>query len=127
MSAYAGDITANEAWELLESTPEAVLIDVRTIGEWEQVGVPESPEGGEPRFVEWVHAGGVPNPAFMEQVLASGVTPGAPLVFLCRSGQRSMGAAIAATAAGLGPAYNVLQGFEAPDGWVASGLPWHRG
>lgn len=114
----------------------AVLVDVRTEGEWAQIGVPDTSElGVETHFIEWVHAGGVPNPAFTEQLLATGVEPGTPIVFLCRSGQRSIGAAVAATAAGLGPAYNILEGFEGGadaqgqrgwQGWVAAGLPWTR-
>ena len=41
------------------------------------------------------------------------MTPGdRPVVFLCRSGNRSIGAAEAATAAGIAPSYNVLDGFE---------------
>ena len=45
-------------------------------------------------------------------------------------------AADALTAAGLGPAYNVLEGFEGPpdaaghrtvSGWRNSGLPWRQG
>ena len=30
MSEYAGDLTPQEAWELLLSDPAAVLVDVRT-------------------------------------------------------------------------------------------------
>lgn len=33
-------------------------------------------------------------------------------MFLCRSGNRSIGAAEAATDAGIAPSYNVLDGFE---------------
>src|SRR6187397_1149774 len=136
MSDYAGDITPNEAWELLNSNQGALLVDVRTQMEWDQIGVPEAPEGREPHFIEWVHAGGVPNASFLAELQATGVEPGTPIVFLCRSGQRSIGAAVTATAAGLGPAYNVLEGFEgAPDalgnrdqeGWKIAGLPWHKG
>ena len=56
-------------------------------------------------------------------------------MFLCRSGVRSVAAAQAATAAGLGPAYNVLEGFEGDvgadghrghSGWRAAGLPWRQ-
>jgi len=36
----------------------------------------------------------------------------AAVVFLCRSGNRSIGAAVVATEAGIAPAYNVLDGFE---------------
>ena len=55
------------------------------------------------------------------------------MVFLCRSGNRSIGSAIAATEAGIGPSYNVLDGFEGnldadghrgTTGWKAVGLPW---
>jgi rhodanese-related sulfurtransferase len=57
------------------------------------------------------------------------------LVFLCRSGQRSIAAAIAASQAGF-TAYNVLEGFEGePDrygertvnGWKNRGLPTNLG
>lgn len=139
MNDYAGDITPQEAWDLLVQSPNAVLVDVRTEAEWRFVGVPDTPEGANPPvFVEWVtYPDGARNPAFLDQLAEAGLTAGndAPVVFLCRSGQRSIGAAIAATAAGLGPAYNVLEGFEGGTdalghrgvvGWQASGLPWHQ-
>ncbi len=80
---------------------------------------------------------GARNPRFLDELAALGLRPGAerPLVFLCRSGGRSAAAATVATAAGLGPAYNVLEGFEGdvgPDGhrahqgWRAAGLPWRQ-
>src|SRR5690606_26808259 len=98
MNDYAGDITAEAAWELLESTPGAILVDVRTEAEWRFVGVPDAPETSHPPvFIEWVtYPDGARNPRFVEQLLEAGVAPGAdaPVVFLCRSGQRSIGAAI---------------------------------
>jgi rhodanese-related sulfurtransferase len=140
MNDYAGDITAEQAWELLKDTPGAVLVDVRTEAEWRFVGVPDAPDGARPPvFIEWVtYPDGARNPRFLDQLLEGGVKPGeeAPVIFLCRSGQRSIGAAIAATAAGIGPSYNILEGFEGtPDGhghrgavgWQAAGLPWHQG
>ncbi len=135
---YAGDITPREAWELLASDEDAVLLDVRTREEWEQIGVPDTAElGREAAFVEWV--GGplrLPNPAFLDEAIAAGVAEGRPVVVLCRSGVRSAAAAEALTAAGYGPAYNITQGFEGdtgPDGerghwgWRADGLPWRQG
>ncbi|GEL95954.1 rhodanese-like domain-containing protein [Cellulomonas composti] len=132
---YAGDLTPQQAWDLLTSDEGALLVDVRTLGEWQQIGVPDADAlGGRAAFVEWLSAAG-PNPAFVEQLLGAGVEPGdgRSIVFLCRSGVRSIAAAQAATAAGLGPAYNVLEGFEGGigpdgqrghDGWRAAGLPW---
>jgi rhodanese-related sulfurtransferase len=136
---YAGDLTPQEAWDLLLSDERAVLVDVRTEGEWQTIGVPDTADAGEGRtaFVEWVDAFGRPNPAFLDGLTAAGVTADdpRPVVFLCRSGVRSVAAAVTATAAGLGPAYNVLTGFEGdvgPDGrrghqgWRAAGLPWRE-
>ncbi|MDN4472213.1 rhodanese-like domain-containing protein [Demequina sp. SYSU T00b26] len=138
MADYAGDITPQQAWEMIEDG--AVLVDVRTSAEWQWVGVPDTaPAGSGPIFIEWsTWPGGARNDAFVQQLQDAGITADAerPVVFLCRSGQRSIGAAIEATAAGLGPAYNIVGGFEGgPDdsghrgqvaGWKAEGLPWRQ-
>lgn len=134
---YAGDITPEEAWALLAETPDAVLVDCRTDAEWRFVGVPDlTPLQRDVVFIEWNRADGTHNEAFVEDLKASGVTPGnRPVVFLCRSGNRSIGAAEAATEAGIAPAYNVLDGFEGNldqdghrggSGWKAVGLPWKQ-
>ncbi len=133
---YAGDITPQEAWDLLASNSDAVLVDVRTPEEWRYVGVPDTAElGKDPAFIPWVSADGVVNPEFVAQLQQAGVSADDPVLFLCRSGQRSIAAANAATAAGLGPAYNVLQGFEGgiahdghrgASGWKATGLAWKQ-
>ncbi|PZR53514.1 rhodanese-like domain-containing protein [Xylanimonas oleitrophica] len=135
---YAGDITPEQTWDLLTTDPDAVLVDVRTEGEWRQVGVPDAaPAGKRTVFTQWVLGDGRPNPAFLTELRAgleaAGAGPQAKVVFLCRSGQRSIGAARLATSAGIAPSYNVLQGFEgAPgidgvrdrEGWKVAGLPW---
>lgn len=135
---YAGDITPEQTWELLTSDPGVVLVDVRTQAEWEQIGVPDvAGLGKRTVFTQWVLNNGTPNPAFLADLKAglaeAGAGPDASYVFLCRSGQRSIAAARVATAAGLAPSYNVLQGFEgAPgfsgardvEGWKVAGLPW---
>ena len=38
---YAGELLPEEAHRLLEAEPKAVLVDVRTPGEWQQVGLPD--------------------------------------------------------------------------------------
>ena len=80
---------------------------------------------------------GIRNPAFLDEVAAASADKSAPVVFLCRSGVRSVAAAEAATAAGYTAAYNILEGFEGPPdeqshrgrtaGWKARGLPWKQG
>ena len=39
--AYAGDLSPKDAWELLSSDAQAVLVDVRTPAEWTYVGIPD--------------------------------------------------------------------------------------
>lgn len=133
---YAGDLTPTEAWELLASDENAVLVDVRTQAEWAFVGVPDTSDlGKRPLFAEWSSLGSGPNPAGFVEALTAHVDPGAPIVLLCRSGARSAQAAAALTAAGYGPAYNVADGFEGEvdgeghrgsSGWRAAGLPWRQ-
>ncbi|RAM38973.1 rhodanese-like domain-containing protein [Arthrobacter globiformis] len=135
---YAGDLTPQDAWAKLEQG--AVLVDVRTEGEWAHIGVPETASANsqrnDPLFIQWTFPGGIPNPNFVEQLKQQAPEDtGVELVFLCRSGQRSIAAAIAATQAGF-TAYNVLEGFEGePDrygertvnGWKNRGLPTNLG
>ncbi|WNG93314.1 rhodanese-like domain-containing protein [Mycobacterium sp. ITM-2016-00318] len=134
---YAGDITPEEAWKILNDDPEAVLVDCRTDAEWRFVGVPDLTElGREVVYVEWNRTDGSRNEGFVDDLVAAGVEPDdRPVVFLCRSGNRSIGAAEAATAAGIAPSYNVLDGFEGDlddnkhrggTGWKAIGLPWKQ-
>ena len=122
---YAGDLTPAEAFDLVRDNPDAVLVDVRTTGEWDQVGVPDLTELGKSVvFLEWQQGPQRSlNPAFVDDLKAA-VPADVPVVLICRSGVRSVAAAHAATAAGLGPAYNVLDGFEGGRGWVRTGLPW---
>lgn len=135
--AYAGDLTPRQAWDLLLADPAAVMIDVRTRAEWTFVGLPDlSSLGRDLGLIEWNRtAGGDRNPLFLTEVAASGASPDAPVLFLCRSGVRSRGAAIAATAAGFRAAYNVAEGFEGDldeaghrgvGGWKTAGLPWRQ-
>lgn len=137
---YTGDITPQEAWKILENEPDALLIDVRTAAEWQFVGVPAlQPIGKQVLLVEWIqYPGGALNGAFVDQVKDGVPEGGDPaLLFLCRSGQRSQGAAAALTQAGYSRCYNILEGFEGnhdgsghrgtTGGWKVAGLPWAQG
>ena len=132
---YAGDLTPQDAWAKLEEG--AVLVDVRTEGEWAHIGIPDTKATeNDPLFIQWNLAGGIPNSRFIEDLQQQAPEDEAvELVFICRSGQRSISAAIAATQAGF-TAYNVLEGFEGePDrygertvnGWKNRGLPTNLG
>ncbi|MCX2748469.1 rhodanese-like domain-containing protein [Arthrobacter sp. MI7-26] len=132
---YAGDLSPHDAWAKLEQG--AILVDVRTEGEWAHIGIPDTKATeNDPLFIQWNLAGGIPNTRFMEELTQQAPeADGTELIFLCRSGQRSIAAAIAATQAGY-TAYNVLEGFEGePDrygertvnGWKNRGLPTNLG
>lgn len=136
---YAGDLRPAEAWALLEKEPGAVLVDVRTLPEWNFVGLPRLDGlGKEPICISWqVFPEMARNENFVAEVAARGVGKEQPVLLLCRSGARSRAAAIALTQAGFGPCYNVAEGFEGDKdgqhhrgtvgGWKAAGLPWAQG
>lgn len=135
---YAGDVTPAEAFAAVTGADDALLVDVRTRAEWTYVGVPElDGPGHRVAFVEWsTFPDGRVNEAFVDELRGAGLEPGRPVYLICRSGVRSVAAAHALTEAGLGPAYNVLEGFEGPHdaqghrsvaGWKNAGLPWRQG
>lgn len=129
---YNGALLPQEAYQLLQSIPEARLVDVRTRAEWDWVGrIPGAVE------IELLtYPGNRPNPEFIGQ-LEQQIETSAPVLFICRSGGRSHNAAMLATQAGYGDCYNVLEGFEGDrdaqghrnvaGGWRAAGLPWVQG
>lgn len=132
------------AYRLLESDSSTALVDVRTRAEWAFVGVPDLSGTGRPLWlVEWAGFPGMTqNPAFLEE-LSTWMGDAVPerLLFICRSGSRSMAAAqaVAAALAGKGietHCTNVAEGFEGDldaeghrgrkNGWKARGLPWRQ-
>ena len=136
---YAGDLRPTEAWALLSEDPKAVLVDVRTLPEWNFVGLPRLDSlGKETVCISWqVFPDMRMNDSFAAEVEARGVSKDQPVLLICRSGQRSRSAAMALTAAGFGPCYNVAEGFEGDrdgdlhrgsvGGWKVAGLPWAQG
>jgi rhodanese-related sulfurtransferase len=139
---YRGELTAEEAWEILRTDAKATLIDVRTIAEWAYVGIPSLEEIGKtPVLIEWERfPTGEPVPDFTSLLGAElrqrGLAGDEPLLFICRSGARSRLAAIAMTSAGYANCYNIGPGFEGPldgerhrgsiSGWKLAGLPWSQ-
>jgi rhodanese-related sulfurtransferase len=135
---YAGDVSPQQAYDAIKRDSKAALIDVRTQAEWSFVGLPDLRAAGrQPVLVEWqTYPSMARNPDFAADVARAGIAKGQPLYFICRSGARSRSAAIAMTAEGYGPCYNVAGGFEGnrdPDGhrgtvegWKAAGCPWRQ-
>ncbi len=126
---YGGDLTPRTAHAWMQAG-RAVLVDVRTDAEREWVGF--VPGAVAVAWKQW--PGMALNPQFDAETRAA-AQGGRPLMFLCRSGVRSIAAAKRATELGL-TGYNVLGGFEGePDeqaqrghksGWRHEGLPWRQ-
>jgi rhodanese-related sulfurtransferase len=127
---YAGALTPQEAHEVMQLTPNAKLVDVRSRAELDLVGkIPQA------AHIEWAfYPGWVANPDFLTH-LNMQVDHEALVMFICRSGGRSHHAAALATEAGFPECYNVLEGFEGEaepaskqrgkvNGWKMAGLPW---
>lgn len=130
---YAGAVTPQEAFALLQANPRVKLVDVRTQAERDWIGRVTLPES-QHFAVQWsLYPGGALNPAFLEQ-LAQFAQPDDVLLFLCRSGVRSRHAARLATENAYHHCFDILEGFEGDRdvhghrktlaGWCKAGLPW---
>lgn len=133
-----------QAWDRLKDDPSAVLIDVRTKAEWAFVGKPDlSSLNRSVMLVEWSRYPDMSaNPRFVEEMNdALGGTIPTQILFICRSGVRSLNAAKAVlmSLTSETPAFdlfNVTEGFEGDldqakhrgglNGWKAHGLPWRQ-
>ena len=77
------------------------------------------------------------NPEFPAGLEAAGAESGTPLLFMCRSGNRSDAAARMMAGRGYTRCFNVGGGFEGErdasghrgtvSGWKVAGLPWTQG
>ncbi|MEL6198490.1 MAG: rhodanese-like domain-containing protein [Pseudomonadota bacterium] len=145
------EVTPDEAYRLLREEDSVRLVDVRTRAEWSFVGLPDLVDASKRVWpVEWVvFPTMAPNPHFMTQLTECAAADGGmprQLLFICRSGQRSMAAAHAVAAWIADGGFrddgapvrlsNVLEGFEGDldgdahrgrqNGWKARGLPWSQ-
>lgn len=133
---YSGDISPQDAYRFA-SQNHAVIVDVRTIPEWQFVGVPNLADTPSKLLtLSWkIYPSFAQNPQFIDLLTAdAAVTTDTPLFFICRSGGRSLDAAVACTQAGYRYCFNIAGGFEGePDmsghrgvsqGWKAANLPW---
>src|SRR5690606_17207205 len=129
---YKGAFLPSEAFAVLQTVPEAKIIDVRSRAELDWVGrIPGAVE------VELLtYPGMQPNPDFLDQ-LTDRITDDSVLLFICRTGGRSDQAAAIMSQNDFSNCYNILEGFEGDKdedghrgqktGWKAAGLPWAQG
>lgn len=143
-------LSAQKAYEMKIAKPDRVLfIDVRTPAETEYVGIADPVDANIPYlyddYTTWDDAKKrflmSPNSGFTmkvdEALKARRLTRSAPIILICRSGDRSAAAANLLTKAGFTKVYTVYEGFEGDmgkqgaskgrrsvNGWKNAGLPW---
>lgn len=127
------NLTPPECWQLLQQDATAVMVDVRTKLEHVYVGHPLGAV-----HIPWKEAPSWEvNPDFVADVQKLVSDTNAPILLLCRSGQRSLAAAQALEQVGYTRLINIVDGFEGPldknnhrgniGGWRFCGLPWEQG
>lgn len=133
-------VTPQEAMEMLQTHPQAILVDIRSTMEFLFVGHPTGAV-----HVAWIdEPDWVVNPNFVTEIrklLLGGATCDsradcAPVILICRSGKRSLAAGEALVRAGLRSVYHIDEGFEGElderhqrgtlGGWRFHGLPWEQ-
>jgi rhodanese-related sulfurtransferase len=120
------NITALEAFEILDQDEGALLVDVRTQKEWHDVGMPDI-QASKLILLSWrlQHDMSI-NPEFSDILSGKVKLKDTKLIFLCRGGIRSNEAAQVISSYGFKNCYNILDGFEGNKygaGWKNSDLP----
>lgn len=132
------DLAPPDAWDLLQSDPRAVLLDIRSTMEFLFVGHPKGAV-----HLAWIdEPDWEVNPHFVTEArklmlggkISAGKEGSAPIILICRSGKRSKEAGKALIAAGFSDIYDVNEGFEGDldenhqrgtlGGWRYHKLPW---
>ncbi len=125
------DLTPKAAWQLLQSTPQAKLLDIRMEIEFLYVGCPPGAV-----HVPWYEYPELKADVglFLRGVQAEAPDLAAPVLLLCRSARRTIPAGRVLEEAGYTDVINILHGFEGDlnaeghrstvNGWRFDQLPW---
>ena len=106
------NIKATDAFDFLSKKDNSHLIDTRSDIEWKSTGIPDlSSINKETNLINW---GPVLDQIFFEQYknfLLTSFNKNDNLLFICRSGSRSLMAAQFAIKFGFENSYNIFEGF----------------
>ncbi|WP_133512768.1 rhodanese-like domain-containing protein [Candidatus Thiosymbion oneisti] len=133
-------LTPQQAWQMLQDDPRALLVDIRSSMEYLFVGHPTGAV-----HVAWIdEPDWMVNPDFeteIRKLLLGGAvctqeSPCAPIILICRSGKRSLEAGKVLLEAGMQNVFHIDEGFEGDlddhhhrssiGGWRLRGLPWEQ-
>jgi rhodanese-related sulfurtransferase len=133
-------LTPQQAWQMLQDNPTALLVDIRSTMEYLFVGHPTGAV-----HVAWIdEPEWTINPHFdteIRKLLLGGAvcsedTPCTPVILICRSGKRSHEAGKALITSGVRNVFHIDEGFEGDldehhhrgtiGGWRFRGLPWEQ-
>jgi rhodanese-related sulfurtransferase len=132
------NLTALTAYDLLEENPDSILLDVRSISEWNTIGHP-GPDADDPFYgaflasrvfhIPWqepILPQRVANPNF-DSAVTELFDVDDVIIVICRSGGRSEAASQRLESPlGFTNVYNLLNGFESTGGWQNEDLPWNK-
>ncbi len=140
-------ISPQDAWQMLQDNPKALLIDIRSELEYLFIGHPKGAI-----HIAWVdEPDWKVNPSFateVRKVMLEGIisnderkvhpteAAASAVILIDRSGRRSLEAGKKLVKEGFTKVYNVIEGFEGPinaqhhrntlGGWRFHGLPWEQ-
>lgn len=133
-------LTPQQAWQMIQDDPRALLVDIRSTMEYLFVGHPTGAI-----HVAWIdEPDWTVNPNFeteIRKLLLGGAVctqenPCAPIILICRSGKRSLEAGKALLEGGMRSVFHIDEGFEGDldenhrrsttGGWRFRGLPWEQ-
>jgi len=134
------NITPQQAWQMLQDDPRAILVDIRSTMEYRFVGHPIGAI-----HVAWLDEPNWRiNPNFeteIRQLLLGGLVctqeaSCTPVILICRSGKRSLEAGMLLVESGIRNVFHIGEGFEGEldehhhrgttGGWRFRGLPWEQ-
>lgn len=133
-------LSPQQAWQLIQDDPRALLVDIRSTMEYLFVGHPSGAV-----HVPWIdEPDWTVNPHFETEIrklllggaVCSVESPCAPVILICRSGKRSLEAGKTLMEGGVQNVFHIDEGFEGEldehhhrgtnGGWRFRELPWEQ-
>ncbi len=123
------NITAEQAWDMMQQNKNIALVDVRTTQETQHEGVIDNQQSNTPtHYIQWRTLPGMEkNPHFIDDLKKHNPDTSTLLLFLCKAGVRSVEAGCTAIENGYQHCFNIIGGTGDASmhmGWKGANLPW---